>query len=93
MSELIERVVWPIACELMELTADQRRAYTPDDVNGDTWDRALSAARAAIRAMREPTEAMKKEAGYNAAMSHTEVSGATAGWLYTTMIDAALAEP
>lgn len=53
MSEMIERVAAVIAAEIMELTADQRASFHfPDDANGDTCDRARSAARAAIEAMR-----------------------------------------
>jgi hypothetical protein len=59
MTEMVDRVARPIAAEIMELTTDQRRSFKfPDDANGDTCDRARSAARAAIEAMREPTEAM-----------------------------------
>jgi hypothetical protein len=57
----IEQIAKPIAAELMELTASGRAKFKfPDDVNGDTYDRAMSAARMVLKAMREPTDAMLK---------------------------------
>ena len=55
-SELLDRVAKEIAAEIMELTASQRATFQfPDDANGDTIERARSAARLVIAAMREPT--------------------------------------
>lgn len=90
MTEMLDRVAAPIAAEIAELTQDQRNTMRfPEDFVGDTIDRARSAARAAIAAMREPTEDMKKcneevHWGYSC---HT-CGGLTEGWY--AMIDAAL---
>jgi hypothetical protein len=87
MSEMIRRIAAPIAAEIMELTASQRASFKfPDDCNGDTIDRAMSAARLAIEAMREPTEAMQN-CGYNASTAgfHEE-----AKIVWHAMIDEAL---
>lgn len=59
MGEMVDRIAGIIAAEIMELTAGQRASFTfPDDANGDTCDRARSAASAVLQVMREPTEAM-----------------------------------
>lgn len=59
MTEMIDRAAKEIAAEIMELTADQRANFKfPDDANGDTIDRARSAARATLIAIRQPTKAM-----------------------------------
>lgn len=53
----LDRIAKPIAAEIMELTADQRRSFKfPDDVNGDTYDRATSAARLVLKAIAETRE-------------------------------------
>lgn len=94
MSEMVSRVAREIALEILELnTPPEVAAFKwPDDVNGDTYDRAVSRAERILSVMRKPTSAMEKVAGYNATMAHMEVDGSGAGWLYTVMIDAALAE-
>jgi hypothetical protein len=59
MTEMLDRVAKEIAAEIMELTASQRATFKfPDHANGDTIERARSAARLSIAAMREPTEVM-----------------------------------
>lgn len=96
MSEMIERVAKYIAAEIMELTAKERQTFSfPDDVNGDTYERAMSAARATIEAMRDPTDEMK-----NAPYADTIIVGGDfvanpreADEIWRSMIAAALKEP
>lgn len=89
---MVERVASVIAMEIAELNASQRKTMKfPDDFNGDTIDRATCCARAAIQAMREPTEAM-----LNAARDWSErkygkpVGNDAAIGCLQAMIDAAL---
>lgn len=60
MSEMIERIAREVALEIVEIhNLDDAALFKwPDDVNGDTADRARSRAERIIEAMREPTEAM-----------------------------------
>ncbi len=93
MSEMIERVAAVIAAELMELTADQRGTFQfPEDANGDTCDRARSAARAVIEAMREPTEGMVERTAMQGASPMITASGPLAliAHRWRLMIDEAL---
>lgn len=86
MSEMVERLAAVIAAEIMELTADQRRTFHfPDDANGDTCDRARSAAYTIIEAMRVPTEAMINAGKEFAQDDKTDTSDA-----WQAMIDEAL---
>lgn len=75
MSEMIERVARALA---------KQDAY-PDLPNEPAWPGWREVARAAIAAMREPTEAMRIKGRYA-----NEMSDATATW--RAMIDAALLE-
>lgn len=71
MNEMIERVAKAIG----------KTVYETDRGGLTGWD-ANAVARAAIEAMREPTEAMLEAA-----------SGSIARWAWPAMIDAALVEP
>lgn len=87
MSEMIEHVARAIGESLYGL-CDPRE--TPN-----TWAQAVSAARAAIEAMREPTEAMC-QAGADAADDSGMYAQPTTGDFrrgYPAMIDAAMADP
>jgi hypothetical protein len=94
MSEIVERAAAVIAAEIMELTADQRRKFVfPDDANGDTCDRARSAARAVIAALRLPTYPMIDAGGeaiYHLTGDPTPAVEGQAQVAWPAMIDAAL---
>jgi hypothetical protein len=78
MSEMVERVAKAIA--KCAPAIDQRAPYAKIMM--------LEAAKAAIKAMREPTEAMI-EAGQEGELGRAE----SVEMIYTAMIDAALAPP
>lgn len=53
---MLEEIALQIAFEIMELTAEQRITCTKDDINGDTWDRAMCTAHDCLQALKHPDE-------------------------------------
>lgn len=85
-SEMIERVARAIAGEL-GCDPDMRDPDLPDDIDGNksVWHNYIDVARAAIDAMREPTDAM-----VNAMDEHAGTIAPQ--YAYEAAIDAALSE-
>jgi len=93
---MVERVARAIAPEWFILTEDSESIvsnYPGQTVDMQRW--AMTKARAAIEAMREPTEAMEDAAGgaLCSAIESRAEDAIVCGAVYRAMIDAALAEP
>jgi hypothetical protein len=90
MSEMVERVAKAMAARRFLYAGIEVDQIVINDDNERVpyWTLYAEVARAAIEAMREPTEAMI-EAGQEEDLGRTE----SVGMIYTAMIDAALAPP
>lgn len=85
MSEMVERVAKAVG-EVLYGAADP--VDTPNN-----WARSMDAARAAITAMREPTEEMRQRGGSTLLLHEYEPDGPEGSRdVWQSMIDAALAE-
>lgn len=95
-TEMVERVACQIALTIYggyHVSRDEREKWPQ-------WKICVECARAAIKAMRVPTDAMKNAAAfhdisfsYGGEDSFEYVSEDDAGSIFTTMIDAALSPP
>lgn len=87
---MIERVARAVAPDVIGVTVERLGKF-PDDWNGDTIDTCVAVARAAIKAMREPTIDMTK-AGKPCVRLKGMADSYCAQATYTAMITAALEE-
>jgi hypothetical protein len=92
MSEMVERVA-RVICETQNVDGFKCTCPLLGEIEGNNWcngNRAVAQARAAIAAMREPTEAMKDADGVYWEDSCLHCGGHQHAW--QTLIDAALKE-
>lgn len=91
MSDILNRIARLVCLEICEINEPAKvKAFRwPDDINGDTYDRSMSRARAILKAMREPTQAMI-EAGF--ARTADPCWPEDVGKAWRAMIDRALKE-
>ena len=86
--EMVERVAWAILQALHSTVPEDQRPQGWSDVRGDHEERIIDAAKAAIKAMRDPS---KEQANVmRAAFSGEAPPTRRWEWVWQTMIDAVL---